>query len=421
VNKHTMSFIMNNRGASLIEATIGVSVMLLALMSYNMSYVNIKANNAKSKMMVERSEYANDLISDLSVSSKCSNIISRALNDGATPLVALEPVPKTANKKLMGDNLRPFTERFTENKVNLESVGIEFELATTPDPTQSSDSKTYHGSLTYNFIDASTDGQKVPLKPVTVQFTIFDELDAKLWSRANCTTRSTELSTEIGETCALWGGVFVDGAHCDFHRQFRVHQTASDAAIKPHDLNETNVKRHTLADVLCYVDTLIAMVPDQHLATAGERDFSKDSYKREYRTRFCRKPARVAEALRVDFASVVDGASEDIMPLLTDIGQFQGKCNFVLPVWALGQAYYSWRWASQCIKEFKCVDTCSLASNYVIMPGHPGNSRRLPEPPPDARYLCQQVFDPSVNRLVPNTYDSSNLSRAIGKRWCFRQ
>jgi hypothetical protein len=303
-------------------------------------------------LLENKDEFVEDIYSELSLYSQCNKILMQSIYGKGTKEGNLDDV---------------FDSNGAQNKLDLDFLNSQFEtpdlvikdarLSYFPDPNsdpqKGSKYNSYRGTLTLNLdLKNPPPGPYMQLRPVAIRLSIFDPVGEHKWSNVSCATYQSSSTSSVAKNCALYGGTLIDAVHCDFSRYFRKPQGGamgpvtknSIATMPPADVKNNN-QRFSLSDVMCYVDTLTAMIPDNNFSNPGPANPNYDFYRRDYNTRFCKKPGRVLAAASVNGPQVMQYISEDVKDMFTDVNKYKSKC-----------VYIEYNYA---INDFECLGTCS--------------------------------------------------------------
>lgn len=352
---------MSQRGATLIEVLISTGVVLAGVLAAMMNFAQLRAHQSTVEAMVERDEVAYDLVNSTFLYSQCGRIFEEALNTATIPNTFDGYVPRK----------EAFINGIEANKVIVQNIRLTYRAEDKEVRPGGTDIQTYRGTLVFEF-EHSKDKSKQPLRPVKVPFVIKAERKNAngqyLWTGMKCSTETVEVASEAAQLCSLYGGTMVDGVSCDFVRFRRAHST--NPAVQ--SVTSANAHRYDLSDVLCYLDTLVTLIPDADLENStGLRDYSTDYYRRTYVTRFCRKPGRVNATQknspnRNNITVAMTEASRDVVPMLQDLATFKPgqSCPTPTPPYPGCNYYYyysnyfDYSWGYYGL-SFVCLSSCS--------------------------------------------------------------
>lgn len=299
---------------------VAASVIVVVLLAASTHFSYLRAHQATVQAMVERDEIAYELINDNFLFSQCGRLFEDALG---TPTI-----PETYNDKV--PNKTAMLAGVESSRITVRDIVVNYAATSTESHPGGADVRTYKGTLTYVFEHAEN-AKRTALRPFTVPFVMKAERKNSageyIWSGMKCSTETVEVAAEAAQLCNLYGGTMVDGVSCDFSRFTRQHLNWPESAIPVANVKSAGAHRYDLSDILCYLDTLVALIPDQDMSAPGPRNYSRDYYKKTYVTRFCRKPGRVRKTApgssnRHSLSVAMAEISQDVRPMFTDIGAF---------------------------------------------------------------------------------------------------
>lgn len=309
--------INNELGLGLIEAL--VSAGLLAVMIAIMAQVQVgqvqsqrQINNLKEKINLTE-----EIKNSLSLYTSCNEII---LKQGL----------KLTNDKIE-DKIKNGTDLFDLENMDSAFENNEFKFSKAQiqlkqiiDSETDTKYKIYKGNLFFsvtkkNQINSDQELKRIEL-PITVQKRIGIDTDFK---NLKCIYSDSDLITQVSEACGYYGGVLNKGMSCDFNRNMRSDENLPADQIPVADIaDRTSVKRMTFSDMLCYIDTLVTLIPDQDQANP-KRKPDGDSYKATHSTTFCKRPGVVKKSDDVDVKALSETLSPDIASYFKEVSEFK--------------------------------------------------------------------------------------------------
>lgn len=306
---------MNQKGLSLIEVLISSFIVAMMALIAAVVIVQQKKNNRQILFLQYKNEMVEEITSELSSYRHCTDIL-RASMPAATQLP--DSFASTVPPNFMD-------ERYFHPKLKIKEVRLQYAPTAQADSLQRGNSKTFRGTLELKMGPRaeSIQNEVLELKTLVIPLTIYDRSGLKQWSDVLCVDASNHSNSVISETCAYYGGTLVDGTHCDFNRYMRRHQPLPAPAVPVIPVTDTSivdgkprVSRMTLPDIMCYLDTLVSLIPDVQFQNRKPDD---DRYLQTRHTLFCKRPGKVPQAPSVDMDRNLQTMSVDVRGFFTEI------------------------------------------------------------------------------------------------------
>lgn len=270
-------FIKNNHGFSMIEILIALVICAMGTLGIVGFTAQHKKMVTQEKLMTIQQDFIAGIEDSLAVSSVCSRILKAAaaatsFSGGATGAkIALNP--------------QAFSDGLTHPIFKFSAASVSYVQDVVIDRTDWVGARNYNGFVTVDldFTDPTMITHRPILRQAIIPVVLFDEKNEGKWSGVQCASGRSGDSHVVGQICNLYGGTLTDGVHCDFHRVTRLHVASAKDPTMPvlADQTSTNrIRRIYMGDILCYLDTLIVMSPNNPL------------YSQRTATRFCKHPGK---------------------------------------------------------------------------------------------------------------------------------
>lgn len=272
---------VNQRGFSFIEVLIAIVLVvgLALLAAQTIAYQ--KKTQKQAKLIQVKRELAEELQSDVGMYTQCSRMLRTSLKNPVTLPQAFDGL------------IEPefFEKRIRHPDLKISEAKLTYTLDTGSDIQKFGNSKTYIGTIELTASPRYGDPSRfMQLENIKIPLTIYDHNGGGSWADISCTNPQSPTAAMISETCTYFGGTLTSGVHCDFSRVLQIHYAGLAEGQVPMQHDPSRVRLLQLPTIMCYLDTLVTLIPDHDLST---RDPAADRYRSNRKTRFCKRPGIV--------------------------------------------------------------------------------------------------------------------------------
>lgn len=270
--------IRNNKGFNVILALTAVSLTSITIL-LTVGYIAHQKQQIKTIFFQNwNGDFIQRVDDFLATPTTCTSILPNV----STPINTVTTIPLDNSKM---NSL--FSDRYLRIK-SAQITGVTNIVASAP-----SLPNTYSGTLELNaeFKNPVLENDK-SLGPISRRFLfnvrMYGDNNSLSIKNLKCSSQESEYSLYVSQICNLYGGLLTDGVHCDFPKINTDLYIGNNTANKNMNYvslkNNNTVTRITMPQMVCYIDTLIAIAAPLPITTV-----TGSSSVRNY-TKFCARP-----------------------------------------------------------------------------------------------------------------------------------